>query len=69
MKSFWRRVMRGSVGSVQYTGPSYPNLKRAGRKPMWSRWAWLMTTASISLSWTSAQSSRGYASQLFFAPG
>ena len=34
---------------VQYTGPSYPYLNRAGRVPQWSRWAWVMTTASLSV--------------------
>ena len=44
-------------------------MNSAGRNPMWSRWAWLMITASSSLSWTSAQSSLGYASQSFLEPG
>jgi hypothetical protein len=41
--------MRGKVGSEQYTGPSYPYLKRKGKKPLWDKCAWLKTTASRSL--------------------
>ena len=49
MLSSCSRAMRSLVGSVQYTGPSYPYLNRAGRVPQWSRWAWVMTTASMSV--------------------
>src|SRR2546430_3506779 len=49
MKSSWRRDIRSRVGGVAYTGPSYPYLYRAGISPLWSRWAWVTTTASIEL--------------------
>ena len=35
-------------------GPLYPYLHNTGRKPVWSRWAWPITTASISSSVTLA---------------
>src|SRR5438093_9168996 len=49
MKSSCRRDIMSRVGGVAYTGPSYPYLKRAGMSPLWSRWAWVTTTASIEL--------------------
>src|SRR3989442_1172495 len=50
MKSSWRSDIMSRVGGVAYTGPSYPYLYRAGTRPQWSRWAWVITTASMELS-------------------